>query len=202
MLKPAKSVYPLCDLIAQRWSPRAFGPESIEAEKVCSMLEAARWAPSCFGEEPWRFVVGCREKTPETYKTLQSLLVSGNAWALNAPLLILSVAKLHFDYDQSLNRHAFHDVGLAVGNLTLQAQSMGLFSHQMGGFNVEGSYQALEIPRDLYEPVAMIALGYPVDSASLTPEVLASESSPRKRHPLQEIAFSTTWGQSYPTCFT
>ncbi|MEE9552004.1 MAG: nitroreductase family protein, partial [Gammaproteobacteria bacterium] len=48
--KKAKTHIPIQDLIAHRWSGRAFDPErSVEQEQVISLLEAARWAPSCFG---------------------------------------------------------------------------------------------------------------------------------------------------------
>jgi hypothetical protein len=50
---------------------------------------------------------------------------------------MLSVAKLHFTHDGKPNRHAFHDVGLAVGNLILQATALGLSVYQMAGFDVE-----------------------------------------------------------------
>jgi uncharacterized zinc-type alcohol dehydrogenase-like protein len=47
---------------------------------------------------------------------------------------MLSVAKINFERNGKFNRYALHDVGAAVANLTLQATSMGLYVHQMGGF--------------------------------------------------------------------
>ncbi len=41
---------PVHELIAKRWSGRAYDPKKMIARKeIISMLEAARWAPSCFG---------------------------------------------------------------------------------------------------------------------------------------------------------
>jgi nitroreductase len=56
--KPATTRAPIHDLLAARWSPRAFDPErDVTREQITALVEAARWAPSCFGDEPWRFLV-------------------------------------------------------------------------------------------------------------------------------------------------
>jgi len=57
MKKIAATIVPINDVIAQRWSPRAFDPSYIIAEdEIKSLFEAARWAPSCYGDQPWQFV--------------------------------------------------------------------------------------------------------------------------------------------------
>jgi nitroreductase len=200
MEKPAPSSYALHPLLAQRWSPRAFSDHPVETHQVCTLLEAARWAASCFNEQPWRFFVGT-EQTPQTRETLRGLLVSGNDWAKVAPVLLLSVAKTTFAYDGSVNRHAFHDVGLASGQLVLQAQSLGLFSHMMAGFDVEGARTAFSLPPGV-EPVAMIAVGHPADPSVLPEPLRQRELAPRERQPLQAMAFTDSLDQSYPVCFT
>ena len=48
---------PIHELLAERWSPRAFDSRPLEQEKLHALLEAARWAPSCFNDQPWRFIV-------------------------------------------------------------------------------------------------------------------------------------------------
>ncbi len=48
----------IADLIARRWSGRAFDPaQPVPRGQLIALLEAARWAPSCFGEQPWRYIV-------------------------------------------------------------------------------------------------------------------------------------------------
>ena len=50
MKKPATTAVKIDELIASRWSPRAFDPEFlINDETVKALFEAARWAPSCYG---------------------------------------------------------------------------------------------------------------------------------------------------------
>ena len=57
------------------------------------------------------------------------------------------------------NKFAFHDVGLATENLLLQASSVGLAAHVMGGFHADRAKATFNIPPE-FEPVAIIALGY------------------------------------------
>jgi nitroreductase len=202
MEKPANAPYPLHPLIEARWSPRAFADREVEVGKICSLLEAARWAPSCYNEQPWRFFFGLRQETPQAYAILQDLLVPGNAWAKKAPVLMLSVAKRHFSHDHAPNRHALHDVGLAVANMVLQAQSLGLVCHQMAGFYPDKALERLQIPAEAYEPVAMMAIGYPGDPETLEEPLRSRERAPRSRRPLQELVFSDQWGAVFPLCFT
>jgi hypothetical protein len=44
--KTAKTDHPINELIAKRWSARAFSTRPVERSKLLSILEAARWAPS------------------------------------------------------------------------------------------------------------------------------------------------------------
>ncbi len=195
MSKRAVTEYPLDDSIAERWSPRAFDAKPVEREKLGSLFEAARWAPSCFNEQPWSFFVGLKGEG-EDFDRLASCLVEGNAWARTVPVLILSVAKTRFARNDKPNRHAQHDVGLAVQSLVLQAQSLGLATHQMAGFDVDRARATLKIPADC-EPMAMIALGYPGDASALEPALAERELAPRTRKNLGAIVFGSTWGESF-----
>jgi|SRR5262245_31262542 len=193
MEKPADTQYPIHDLMRQRWSPRAFDDRPIELDRLRSLFEAARWAPSSFNVQPWRFLVATKENKAE-YDRLFNCLVEGNQqWALHAPMLLLSVAKLQFE-DGSPNRHAFHDTGMAVENLVLQATALGLVAHQMAGFQIDQARVDCQIPAG-YEPVAMIAVGYPGDPAQLSDRLRAKEGLPRVRKPLTELVYSSRWEQ-------
>ncbi len=186
---------PVHDLIRRRRSPRAFAGRPVEPEKLRSLLEAARWAPSSSNEQPWAYLVATREE-PEQFARLLGVLVEGNrAWAQKAPVLMLSVAKLRFDKNGNLNRHAFHDVGLATANLVTQATAMGLSAHQMAGFDAEKAREVFAIPEG-WEPVAAIALGYPGDASALTGRLRDLELAPRTRKPLEEFVFTGRWGQT------
>lgn len=193
MEKPAAAQYPIHDLIARRWSPRAFDPRAIEPEKLAILFEAARWAPSCNNAQPWRFLVA-RQEERELYERLFGCLVAGNQkWAHRAPVLLLSVAKLTFN-DGTPNRHAYHDVGLASENLVLQAAALGLAAHQMAGYHVEKVRAECAIPPDC-DPIAMMALGYPGDPGLLDERLRRREMNPRERKPMAEFVFAE-WGRA------
>jgi len=196
MEKPAETQSPIHDLLKRRWSPRAFAERPVEPEKLRSLFEAARWAPSSNNEQPWRFLVATKENKAD-WDRLFTCLVEGNQkWAHQAPVLMLSVATLTFD-DGSANRHAFHDTGMAVENLIIQATAMGLFLHQMAGFRIDQVRKECKIP-DGYDPVAMIAVGYPGNPATLPDYLRERELRPRERNPIAEFVFSGTWGIPSP----
>jgi len=135
-------------IIKNRWSPRSFDTRPVEEEKLMSVLEAARLAPSCFNEQPWRFLVAQKSTTPELFEEMGNWLMPANQiWALKAPVFILAIAKKDFSANGKPNKHAFYDLGLAVGNLSAQATDLGLSLHQMAGFSAEKAELRFNFPR-------------------------------------------------------
>ncbi len=197
MEKLAETQYPIHDLLRRRWSPRAFSDRRVEPDKLRSLWEAARWAASSFNEQPWSFIVATKEDEAE-YARLLSCLVEGNIqWAQHAPVLMVSVARLSFEEDGKPNRHAFHDVGQAAANLTVQATALGLMVHQMAGILPDKIRELYGIPEG-YEAVAGIALGYPGDPQALPERLRQRELAPRERKPLPEFVFTGHWGRTSP----
>jgi nitroreductase len=192
MKKPAQTDYPVLEVVETRWSPRAFAGRDIEEAKLRSCLEAARWAPSCFNEQPWRFVVARKTET-EAFERLAGCLRSGNSWAREAAVLLLSVAANNFSANGKPNRHAVHDVGLATAQFVLQATALDLAVHQMAGFDRDQARDAVSIPQD-FEPVTMIAVGYPGEPGQLSEELRQKELSARTRRPQGEFVFGGLWG--------
>ncbi|HEX7997769.1 MAG TPA: nitroreductase family protein [Pyrinomonadaceae bacterium] len=196
MSKPAENQYEIEELIAKRWSPRAFAARAIEPEKIRSLLEAARWAASCFNEQPWSFVVAPKDDAEEFARLLNCLVESNRRWAQHAPLLMLSIARLNFERNNKPNRHAFHDVGQAVASLTLQATALGLVVHQMAGFEIEKARAEYKLPEG-YEPVAAIAVGYQGDADTLPEDLREKELAPRTRRAQDSFVFKGKWGEPW-----
>jgi nitroreductase len=196
MEKPADTQYPIHDLLRQRWSPRAFDDRPIEPEKLRSLFESARWAPSSNNRQPWRFLVATKEEKTEYDRLFNCLVEANQKSAYRAPVLMLTVAQLQFE-NGSPNRHALHDTGMAAENLVIQATALGLVAHQMAGFRIDQARADCKIPEG-YEPVAMIAVGYPGDPALLSDRLRAREVQPRVRKPLTELVYSATWEQPSP----
>ena len=195
-VKTARTAQPIESLLADRWSPRAFDPgRRVEPDKLTTVLEAARWAPSCFNQQPWRYLVCDRFVSEDCWQKAWQCLVPGNQrWASKAPVLIAAVS------DQATplangdeNRWADYDTGAASENLCLQASGMGLAVHQMGGFDPASLRESFNIPGG-FNPIAMIALGYPGDAESLKGWRHEQEVGPRTRQPLDDIAFAGNWG--------
>jgi len=192
-IKSASPDHEILELIKERWSPRAFSSRRPDIETLNRLFEAARWAASSDNEQPWRYLVA-RAEDGDRHETLASCLFPGNAWARKAPVLAMSIAARNFAKTGKLNRVALHDVGAASALLTLQGMSMGVFVHQMAGFDTEKARQVCQIPPD-YDPVAMMALGYPGDPESLSEPLRTRELSPRERRLVREFVFSSTFGE-------
>jgi nitroreductase len=184
----------LHELLERRFSPYAFSSGAVEAEKLRKLFEAARSAPSSYNEQPWRFVVARREDGEAFERLLEALTERNRQWARQAPVLVLSVAKLDFTHNGRPNRHALYDVGQAAAYLTLQATELGLYVHQMAGFDVAKAGQLLDIPEG-YEPAAMMAVGYLGDSESREESPRHHDRPRRIRKPLESLLFEGAWGK-------
>jgi len=197
MQKPAITQAPIHDIIAQRWSPRAYDAnKAVSQAQIISLLEAARWAPSCFGDEPWRFIVWDKNKDSAAWQRALDCIVPGNqAWAMNAPVLVLICADRLFGHNQKPNRWGGYDTGAAAVSLSIQATSMGLVTHQMGGFDGEKARAAFNVP-DQFEMMAMMAVGYVADVEGLSDELKERALAPRKRKPLGELFYDSVWNQA------
>lgn len=175
---------PILDVIANRWSPYAFADRLVEKEKIDALLEAARWAASSYNDQPWSYVLGFNGD--ENFAKLADTLVEGNSWAKTVPVLMLSVARKSFHFNQKANRHYLHDLGAASAQMALQATQMDLAFHQMAGFDVEKARANFGIGED-YEPGAMIAIGYYGDQNALPEDLKQRELSPRQRKDVTEM---------------
>jgi nitroreductase len=197
MDRTAPADYPIDALLARRWSPRAFADRPVDAAVLRQLFEAARWAASCYNDQPWYYLVATREN-PEEFQKMLACLVEGNRiWAKAAPVLAISVARSNFQHDGSPNRHAQHDVGAASASLALEAASLGLAAHQMGGFDAARAREAYNIPAG-FEPMAAIAIGYPGDPAGLPEKQRAAETGPRLRRPISSFVYSGAWASVAP----
>ena len=196
--KRATTLVPIHDLIARRWSGRAFDPgKSVHRAQLLALLEAARWAPSCFGDEPWHFIVWDRFRSEFGWQKAFDCLQPGNQlWAMNAPVLVLSLAAIQFRERERANRWAQYDTGAAAVSLCLQASAMGLMAHQMGGFDSERARVSFAVP-SAYQPMAMIAVGHPGPEQMLEGELRVRELAPRTRQPLGANCFEDQWGASF-----
>jgi nitroreductase len=200
MQKPAITSVTIQEAIAKRWSPRAYdATKPVSPEQIIALLEAARWAPSSYNDQPWRFIVCDKASNPKAWQAAFDCLMSSNqTWVKDAPLLLLGCANTILDVNQQANRFGQYDTGAAAENLVLQAASMGLAAHQMGGFNADAAREVFAIPAQ-FTPMAMVTVGYEGDANNLPDELKTRELAERKRKPLADLFFAGTWGKPIKT---
>ena len=196
MNRLAETSVPIDDLLARRWSPRAFDANrAVSREQLSALLDAARWAPSCNGDEPWRYLVWDRARDPEGFqKAFDCLSENNRKWVKNVPVLMLSCAGSIFAHNGKPNRYGPHDTGASDFSIALQAAALGLVAHQMGGYDANKAREIFGIPGE-YTPQAMIAVGYQASPDVLHEETKQKELKPRARKPLETHFFEGGWGK-------
>lgn len=186
--KRAQSSVELHELIARRWSPRAFDPDGkVDDAQLRALLEAARWAPSFGNTQPARYLVG-RRGTATFDRILGTLTAKNQRWAHRVGLLLIGLAVTRNDKGEV--PYATYGVALASQNLVLQAVAEGLAAHQMAGFDKDAVRREFALPEDVV-PVIAIAVGVPGEPELLADERLVDrERGQRHRLPLSEFALS------------
>jgi nitroreductase len=188
MDRTAQTDVPIHELLRERWSPYAFDPErGVSEEDVHAVFEAARWMMSSYNAQPWRYIVGVRNRNREVWERVHSVLLEGNQpWARNAPVLALGLVAHRFEQSGEKNKAAVHDLGAASAGLTFEATARGLYVHQMIGIDPEAARRTFEITDDV-EPYTGIAIGYRGDPSRIPEKYARREQGPRRRKPLEEI---------------
>jgi len=182
--RTAPTEHPVLDVLAGRWSPRAFDATNpIDEGKLAASLEAARWSPSANNTQPWRFIVA-RRGTALHAQVVDALLGFNQAWAGSAAALVVAVAET-VDLEGAPISHAVYDLGQAVAHFSVQAHYEGLVVHQMSGFDPEVIREIADLDHR-FTAVTVIAVGEFGDVDAL-PEVLRErEVAPRVRRPIDE----------------
>ena len=183
------SDYPIDPMFLERWSPRAFTGEGIDAAELLTILEAARWAPSSYNSQPWRFLYARRD-TPQWQGFLDLLVPYNQIWAKDAAALIVLVSNTVMTppgTDKQVPSHSHSlDAGTASGYLALQANRQGWYAHGMVGFDMDRAFAELNVPVG-FRVEAAYAIGRKGDPAQL-PDQLRARETPSDRLPLERIA--------------
>ncbi len=156
--KPAQTIAPLADLIRNRWSPRIFDSSfALSSEQINSLGEAVRWAPSSMNQQPWQVVFLTRGDELFNQLSQKGLTGFNQAWAPAASLYAVILGK-QTEQGKDRNQAAtYYDLGLASMQLVMQAESMGLRSHFMGGILPDEIAQILNVTD--HWVVCVIAIG-------------------------------------------
>jgi nitroreductase len=186
-MTPRHADHPIDPAFVSRWSPRAFAADSLTEREVLRLLEAARWAPSASNLQPARFAWGLRGDA--AFASILSGLVPFNQdWAKAAAALIVVASKPFSEKNGAEVPNVWHafDAGAAWMSLALQAQSMGLVAHAMGGFDAAILAPAVGLPEG-YVLQAVVAVGVQGAADSLT-ETLRTREVPSSRKAVSAVA--------------
>lgn len=107
------------NLLRKRRSIRQFTSQSVEADKIDALIEAAVRTPSSRGRRPWDFVV---VTDPELLKLLGKAKEHGSAFLTGVPLAIVIAA------DSSKSDVWTEDCSIAAMVIQLAAEELGLGS--------------------------------------------------------------------------
>ncbi len=184
----APTIHPIHNLLSLRWSPYAFDPNrGVSETDLRALFEAVRWTMSSYNAQPWRYIVGVRERSPEVWEQVLSVLVVGNQpWAKNAPVLALGLVEHNFEHNGKENKAAAHDLGAASASLTFEATARGLCVHQMIGIEPDRAREVFDISGSL-EPLTALAIGYAGAPSHVGEEYAKRDNRERQRKPLDEL---------------
>jgi nitroreductase len=169
------------EAIKTRRSIRKYEDTPVTDEQLNTVLEAVQWSPSWANTQCWEIIV---VKDAAVKEKLAATLSPGNPSTdaiKNAPIVIAACArkgKSGFYKDTPLTNKGdwlMYDVGVAMQNLCIAAQALGLGTVQIGAFNMEDAEKALGIPEEA-TVVALTPLGVP-----------AAESRAPKRRALEDF---------------
>ena len=182
----------LHELLEKRYSPRAFDPNKIPSEEEIELLfRAAQWAPSAYNDQPWRFLYALNTDEKLFRKLMEPLVDFNKQWVKTAPMLILTMAKKHYDNGKP-HGHSHHDLGLAMSQMCMQAMSMGMYVHHMSGFDPDKARELFNIPDEL-DIVTYAVIGFIGDRGLLPENIAKMEDNKRMRKNLDEIIFKGDW---------
>ncbi len=195
MNKTANTNHPIHSLLVARWSPYAFADKDVSEADLRSLFEAARWAPSSYNEQPWSYVVATRQQKEEFERLLSCLVEANKTWARHVPVLALGITRHGCTRNGKPNAAAEHDLGLAAGNLLVEASARALFVHQMIGILPDRARELYDIPEHSHA-LTGLAIGYQGDSESLPEGLRERDLALRTRKPLSEFVFGGRYGEA------
>ncbi len=171
----------ILDLIRKRQSDRSYLDKPVEKEKLDRILEAGRLAPSACNAQPWKFIlVDDIHLLNQLAEAASARLLGMNSFVKQAPIQIVIVREkpnLSSKIGSTIKSkdYSLIDIGLAAGNICLQATAEGLGSCIIGWFDEKMVRKILNIPSSKRVEL-IITIGYP-----------AGPIRDKKRKPPQEV---------------
>jgi nitroreductase len=179
------------EAVRKRRSIRAYQPTPVEQDSLDKILEAGCLAPSWANTQTWRFIVVRNVKAKTDLADAANPPGSRNNVVMKqAPVVIAACAELNragFREGKAVTDKEGYwfmfDVALALENMVLEAEELGVGTLYIGAFDAKKAGNVLSIPEG-YVCVALLPLGY-----------AAEQPEARLRKQLSEIVFYDKFGQ-------
>ena len=166
-------------LFRGRRSIRRYRPDPVPDEMVEQLLEAGRWAPSATNRQPWAFIVVRGDAIRQQVAKHAAYYFVRWAHVEEAPLIIVLCGNAR---NPVYRRFLHEDIGLAGGQMMLQAEALGLGTCWIGGLDRGAIAGILKVPSHM-EIVGLLTVGFP-----------AGEPHPSSRKPLAMIVHYDIYG--------
>jgi len=165
------------ELIAKRYSVRAYKPDPVEDGELQQVLQAARLAPTAANRQPFQIIVIHTAGREAELKRIYN-----SDWFVQAPLVICACGIPAQSWVRRDGRNYNDvDVAIAMDHLILAAANVGLGTCWIAAFDATAARRVLHLPDDV-EPIAFTPLGYPAD-----------QPGPKKRKLLFELVRYERW---------
>ncbi len=165
------------DLVAGRYSVRAYRPDPVPEALLERVLEAARLAPTAANRQPFQLIV-----VHTAGRQAELKRVYNREWFVQAPLVICACAlPAQAWVRRDGKNYADVDVTIAMDHLILAAADAGLGTCWVAAVDPPAAREILCLPPGV-EPIALTPLGYPADSLR-----------PNERKPLDDLVRYEHW---------
>ena len=165
------------ELIATRFSVRAYRSDPVPEDMLGRILEAGRLAPTAANRQALRIVV---IHTAGREAELQRIYAP--QWFVQPPLVVGVVAIPAENWVRSDGRNYCDvDAAIVMDHLILAAANEGLGTCWIGAFDPAAAREVLGLPADV-EPIVFTPLGYAADGAR-----------EKKRVPLSDLVRYEGW---------
>ena len=155
----------LLDILQHRRSVRTYAPGAVTQEQLRSILQAGMLSPSGKALRPWEFIV---VQDPERIRALAGCRTVPMAMFQTASCAIVVVG----DGDRS--DVWVEDCSVAMAQMHLMADALGLGSCWLGAFDADAVKKVLGLPEEAVV-VAVSPLGHPAEHPAARPRKTADE---------------------------
>jgi nitroreductase len=166
------------ELIAKRYSVRAYKPDPVKEEALQQILEAARLAPTAANRQPFQLIV-----IRTTGREAELRRIYDREWFTQAPLIICACRVPETAWERGSDGKSYSDVDVAIvmDHLILAAANLGLGCCWIAAFDPQAARQVLGLPQGV-EPIVFTPVGYPAD-----------QPKPKERKPLSDLVRYERW---------